>query len=369
MPEPVLTWEPEGFRLHRVGDPAELVVRLSNLSSPTIVRCFVHTVTTTINGRRARNADVRVEPDEHGNGTARFAIVPHEEGLGEIRLCMISNIAGLARGRILLQVGSITEHPVERLFDPNQPMVVEAVVEDDQAGQATAQENLNAALGPAGPKEFIMADPAEPVRKSPLVVFAGVVTALAIVFGIAIARMPPTLEVTTAPPEPVATVAPPAAEPVPVSPVPAPTPVVAPEPVEPTPVAVVEPPPPPVPAPAEPVPAKTEPPPKAEPVVAKAEPPPKAEPKPAAPDPKPATPKPAPTAAPSTLVVSSMGARPSCVADCAWGNLAENGFPKTVAGKRTVTCADGATWLVAASTKIESGAHAKCYTASGISAP
>jgi len=62
---------------------------------------------------------------------------------------------------------------------------------------------VNAALGPAGPKEIIMADPAEPSRKSPWVVLLGIVTALGIVLAIAVSRMAPTIEETVTP-EPVA---------------------------------------------------------------------------------------------------------------------------------------------------------------------
>lgn len=316
-----------------------------------VIRCFVDVVTVSINGRVRRNADVTVEPDMDGNGTARFTFVPLEEGTGEIRVCTVTkNAGGIPRGRVLLQVGPVRELPTESLFDPDHA-TDEVLIDDDVV------ENE---LGPSGPKEIIMADDfGDPPKKSPWVVFLGIVTALGIVFGIAVWRMPPTIEETVSP-EPVA-VTPPPAEPVtPVAvsePQPPPDPVIppAPEPVPepaaaevvPTPVAAAPPPP----APVAVEPAKVDPP-----KVAVAPPP----------APKPA---PTPTAVPSSLVVSAMGANPRCVADCAWGNLADNGFPKTVDGTRTVVCSDGNTWLAAVSTKIESGAHAKCYTVSGISAP
>ncbi len=206
---------------------------------------------------------------------------------------------------------------------------------------------VNAALGPAGPKEIIMADPAEPSRKSPWVVLLGIVTALGIVLAIAVSRMAPTIEETVTP-EPVA-VAPAAPTPDPQSP---------PEPVIPAPEPVPDPPPAPEPVP--------------EPVTAVVEqtPAPAAPPPPPAPKPEP-TPEPAPMpkAIPSSLVVSSKGANPRCVTECTWGNLADNGFPKTVNGTRTVVCSDGNTWLAATSTKIESGAHARCFAVSGLSAP
>lgn len=337
MPTTVFSWEPKEFLLRRAGDPAELVVHLSNLSAPTHVRCFVHPVTVTINGQRSQSGGVLVKPDERGNGIARFTIVPQEEGVGEIRMCTVSNIAGLVRGHIVLRVGSVTEH--------------------------TADE-INTMLGPAGPKEFAMADPAEPAKKSPWIVFLGILTALGIVVGIAVGRMPSKPEETVSPEpaaEPVAAVPAvpepviPARVPVP-DPTPPPAPVAEPEPlvvaaVEPTPV-----PEPPAPVAVEPVRAEPEPP-KA---VVKTEPP-KSDP------PKAATP--APKTVPTSLVVSSMGSRPSCVADCIWGDLAENGFPKTTAGKRTVTCSDGVAWLITTATKIERGPQARCYTAGGISAP
>lgn len=217
-----------------------------------------------------------------------------------------------------------------------------------------------------------MANPAQPAKKSPWVVFLGIVTALGIVFGISVLRMPPTVEeipspepVAAAPAEPEPII--PARVPVPDPPPPAPPTLQSGQTVEPEPVvAAVEPAP--TPAPPKPVvdPVKVEPPK----VVAKAEPPkqtaaPKAE-APPAPPPKPA---PAPTAVPMSLIVSATGKTPACVASCTWGNLDESGFPEVVNDTRTVVCEDGNTWHVATIARIPRGGRANCYTASGISAP
>jgi len=71
---------------------------------------------------------------------------------------------------------------------------------------------------------------------------------------------------------------------------------------------------------------------------------------------------------PASLVVSSMGANPSCVATCSWGDLAANGYPRTVEGMRAVVCDDGNAWFTSSWTKVEGGDQARCYTATGISA-
>jgi hypothetical protein len=76
------------------------------------------------------------------------------------------------------------------------------------------------------------------------------------------------------------------------------------------------------------------------------------------------------TSVPASLVVSAMGSNPACEAACDWGDLADNGFPKTAAdGTRAITCKDGAAWRASSWTKIESGSQARCYTVSGIKRP
>jgi hypothetical protein len=75
------------------------------------------------------------------------------------------------------------------------------------------------------------------------------------------------------------------------------------------------------------------------------------------------TPKPA---APDSLVVTATGRTPACKAECAWADTdPSNGFPKTVGGKRSVTCGD-ATYDVTAWTKIADGPQKYCYTVTGI---
>lgn len=74
-------------------------------------------------------------------------------------------------------------------------------------------------------------------------------------------------------------------------------------------------------------------------------------------------------AVPASLTVSSMGPNPRCVADCTWGDLADNGFPRTAPdGTRDVSCSDGHAWRVAKWTKLTAGAQANCYAVTDISA-
>ncbi len=83
-------------------------------------------------------------------------------------------------------------------------------------------------------------------------------------------------------------------------------------------------------------------------------------------EPKPVVKQPAVVASsstkiPASLVVSAMGTKPACVAECSWGDLTDKGFPKTVEGKRTIVCGEDS-WLSASWTKIEAGDQKSCFT-------
>lgn len=99
------------------------------------------------------------------------------------------------------------------------------------------------------------------------------------------------------------------------------------------------------------------------------QPPPPTPPSATLPPPTPPTPSTPFPLSPSSLTISSMGPRPACTAECAWANLAPNGFPKSDDAGYTVRCADGSEWRVRGIRRIEKGAHARCYAASGITAP
>ena len=78
----------------------------------------------------------------------------------------------------------------------------------------------------------------------------------------------------------------------------------------------------------------------------------------------------APTKAklPDSLVVSSMGPKPACKAECTWGNVSPTtGLPMVANGTHAVTCGD-ATYAVTTLAKIADGPQKFCYTVSGVSA-
>lgn len=68
---------------------------------------------------------------------------------------------------------------------------------------------------------------------------------------------------------------------------------------------------------------------------------------------------------PTSLVVSAMGLKPACVAECTWGDLTDKGFPKTVDSKRTIVCGED-TWLTTKWTKIETGEQVSCFTVTSL---
>ncbi len=71
---------------------------------------------------------------------------------------------------------------------------------------------------------------------------------------------------------------------------------------------------------------------------------------------------------PDSLVVSSMGPKPACKAECAWGNVSPTtGLPMVANGTHAVTCGD-VTYAVTTLAKIADGPQKYCYTVTGVSA-
>ena len=78
-----------------------------------------------------------------------------------------------------------------------------------------------------------------------------------------------------------------------------------------------------------------------------------------------AKPPPAPKVALPKTVVSAMGLKPACKAECSWDNVdPADGFPRTVNGKRSIKCGE-TVYEVASWTKITEGPDRFCYTVTG----